>query len=194
MGPQRFQLFALIALAAFPLLPPRALSSIPQEDPQEATAKQKLEEALTIVRDTKLRESDPERVIRAIEQLGQLHDPDAIGDLVELLTFRNWAPWEKDPNKAVDFSMPRSRGMIYPAVNALKEIGTASMPAIVKVIATNDPNSLETQNAMEVIIYLSRGKREKYVEDFKREAARAASPQAAQRLLKAAEVLEQSKR
>ena len=194
MGYQRLPVFALIALAALLLLPSKSVRGIPQDEPQEASTKQKLQNALAIVRNVELRENDPERVIRAIHQLGQLHDPAAIDDLVDLLTFRNWAPWEKDPNKAVDISMPRSRGMIYPAVNALKEIGTSSVPAMIKVIAGHDPSSLETLNAMEVLISLSHGNRKKYAEDLKEQAAKATSAEASERLRVASEALEKSKR
>ncbi len=160
---------------------------------QQPTEKEKVEEALAILRDTNLLESEPVRVMKAISYLGQLRDPAAIEDLVKLLAFRIRAPWEKDPNKPVDFSMPRSRGMIYPAVNALKEIGPRSLPALIKVIEGHEPDSLETQNAMEVIIGLSRYERPTYVQKLKDAAAKASSVDIIQRLLKAAETLEQAK-
>jgi len=161
---------------------------------QQPTEKEKVEEALAILRDTNLLKSDPDPVMKAMSDLGQLRDPAAIEDLVKLLAFRIRAPWEKDPNRAVDFSMPRSRGMIYPAVNALVEIGPRSLPALMKVIETHEPDSLETRNAMEAIVVLSRYERPGYVQKLKDAAASASSVETVQRLLKAAETLEQTKR
>lgn len=191
---KKFHLSRAIALALlFPLVGTTVNSNLLmglQQPPEE----QKLAEALAILGNAELRENDPERVVRAIQELGELRNPAAIGALVKILTFRRWAAWEKDPNKPVDLSMPRSRGMIYPAVNALKEIGPPSLPALIKVIESHEPNTLETENAMEVIIDLSRYERSAYVQKLKDATESAATPEAAARLRKAAETLKNSKR
>ncbi len=74
------------------------------------------------------------------------------------------------------------------------EIGEPAFPALVKAIETHEAGSLETQKALESLTYSSRYKRAEYVARLNEEAAKASSPEAAQRLRKAAETLKESKR
>lgn len=166
-----------------------------RNDPQEASRNEEIKKLLATVRDTTLRETNPGRVFGAIERLGELGDPAAVDDLVELLTFRRVWPWEKDPTvaKTTEPVNPWTWNT-YPAVKALSLIGKPALPALIGAIQTHEPHSLETQKAVEVIIYLSVDKRPAYVEYLKQAAAKAPSPKAAERLLKAAESLKESKR
>ena len=148
-----------------------------------------------IVRDARLQETDPDRVVQAIQRLGEMKAVEAVDDLAGLLTFRKWFPWEKDPNqpKVVEGLGPTDRER-YPAALALLQIGPPALPALIKVIEAHEPGSLETRNTLEVIIPLTRYDRPAYVQKLKDAAAGAPSPEAAERLRKAAEKLNQSRR
>jgi len=152
-----------------------------------------IQELLATIRDQAVRNSQPERVAKAIQRLGKLRATEAIEDLCALLAFRVYWPWERDP------TVPISAGIItaaqtYPAVGALRDMGEDSVPALITVIGKHEPTSLETRNALEVIVFLSRYKRSEYVTLLKDAAAKATSPQAADRLGKAAEELQRTKR
>jgi len=156
---------------------------------------EELSRLTAIVRDGRLQASDPDRVVQAIERLGEMKAVEAVDDLVRLLSFRKWFPWENDPNqpKVVE-GLGITDRQRYPAILALIQIGPLSLPALIKVIETHEPGSLETRNAMEVIIQLSHYDRPPYVRKLKDAAAKASSPEAAERLRKAAEALKGSKR
>ena len=160
---------------------------------QTQSREEEIRNLLEIAKDSSLRETNPNRAAGAIKRLGQMKAVETIDDLIGLLTFRIYEPWEKDPHQPI-LEMLTS-GNRYPAVGALEEIGKAALPALLKAIETHESSSLETENAMEVLIYLSRGKqRSEYVDYLKEEAAKASSKEASERLLKAAEALTDSKR
>src|SRR5207245_1619567 len=100
----------------------------------------------------------------------------------------------KDPTQPVNPTHVDTSAWRSPAVGALMEIGELALPALVKVIEKHKTSPLETQNALEVLIYISRYKRTEYVDKLKQAAAEAHSPEAGQRLLRAAEILKESKR
>lgn len=153
-----------------------------------------LSKLTAIVRDARLQETDPDRLVQAIRRLGEMKAVEAVDDLARLLTFRNWYPWEKDPHEPKIEVRLLGTGDRYPAIRALQLIGPPALPTLVKVIEAHKPDSLETQNVMEVIILLSRYERSRYVRTLKDAAAMAPSREAAERLLKAAETLKESKR
>jgi hypothetical protein len=161
---------------------------------QPVSREEEVAELIDAIRDSSIQESNPNLVARAILRLGDLKATEAIDDLVALLRFRVWLPYEKDPNapKSEDHIVTPARR--YPAISALREIGPPALPALFKVIESHEPDSLETQNAMEVIIFLSRYERPAYVQKLKDAAADATSVETVQRLLKAAETLEHTKR
>ena len=163
-----------------------------QSDKQKASRREEVKELMSIIRDPELRKKDPDKVTDAIQRLGELRDPAAAEDLAGLLTFRHLFPWEKDPTKPIEGNAWYFEA--YPAINALLKIGRPCLPALIKVIESHAADSLETKNAMEVLIPLSRYEREKYIEEVEEAAAKASSPEAAQRLLKAAQTLKATKR
>jgi hypothetical protein len=165
----------------------------PPAVPHRLSNEEEVDKLRAIARDKKLRETDPERVIEALERLAVLGDDAATKDLVNFLTFKKAYPWETDPSRPIDAGLtgPASR---YPAVGALMNIGDSCVPTLLKVIETHDPSSLESRNSMDVITYLSRDKRQKYIQELRKEATEAPSPLAAERLLTAAETLEHTKR
>lgn len=179
-------LFMILAVAVGCNPPPPAAPHRPSQE----------EEILrlhAIASNAKVRKNDPDRVIGALERLADLGDSGAIDDLAQFLTYRKVYPWEKDPTVKPSGGLtgPSTR---YPAVGALMNIGKPSLPTLIKVIETHEPDSQETENAMEVVTYLSRDKRPEYVDCLNEAASKASSPQAAERLRKAAVALKESKR
>jgi len=136
---------------------------------------------LEVLHKTDLQQSDPVAVRTAIVELGRMRCADSIDDLIGLLTFR--FPY---PKKGEPLYRPNT-GTRYPATDALMEIGKAALPALVKVIETNDPGSLVSKNAR----YAARtifAYRDKEGDEFFRQAAeKADTPEAKERLLKALE-------
>ena len=159
---------------------------------QTQSREEEIRKLLEVARDANLRETNPDRVAGAIKRLGEMKAVETIDDLTELLTFRIYQPWEKDPHQPIaegTYSFRR-----YPSVGALMEIGKPALPALVKVIETHESNSLETENVMKVLIYISRYKQSEYVDYLQVEAAKALPKEASERLLKAAEALKETKR
>jgi len=75
----------------------------------------------------------------------------------------------------------------YPATAALTAIGKASLPALLKVIETREVDSLEAKNArhtVRMIFHMHGRDAEAFFREF---AAKAAAPEATQRLLHALE-------
>lgn len=108
----------------------------------------KKQQLLFIIRDKALRKSDPDRVASAIVQLGEMKSVESIGDLIELLSFRRTLKGENpDPNTVQEIH-PVAPSERYPATGALVSIGTPSLEALVRVIATQEAGSVESDNAI----------------------------------------------
>jgi hypothetical protein len=141
---------------------------------------------LAIIRDERLRESDPERITKAIEALGEMRAADASEDLARLLTFKGKFQWEKDQTSgALTHLAPP--GSLYPATTALFQIGKPALPALVRVIEEHESDSLESVNATDTIILIFRERPAGAADYLKKEAAKSATPDGAQRLNRAAE-------
>ncbi len=162
-----------------------------QKEP--ACRREEISKLVATLHDTSLQETDPERVVDAIQRLGDLRAVEAVDDLAAMLTFRRWFPWEKDPTLPKDVNFMRLTWARYPAISALALIGPPAVPALMRVIESHEPNSLETENAMELLKTLSRYDRPAYVRKVEEAAEKASSPEAADRLRKAAKVLRESK-
>src|SRR5262249_47460481 len=133
---------------------------------------------------------DPDRLVRAIERLGELQAVAVAHDLAQLLTFRQTFYWEKNPKISEgNYTSPLSR---YPAAGALFMIGKASLPALIKVIEMEKSGSFASENALYTIGQLFRDAPPEGVEYLTEAAAAASSPQAANRISKAAEKARQS--
>ena len=194
MNDKTFRLGPSVAVLALLFVCAPCPAGQAQADERTMSREEELSKLTAIVRDAPLQASDPDRVVQAIERLGEINAVEAVDDLAGLLTFRKWLPWEKDPNKLKDDIHPISDRDRFPAIRALIMIGPPSLPALIRVIEAHEPDSLETRHAMEAIISLSRYERPGYVKKLKDAAARVSTPEAAQRLLKAAEALKDSKR
>jgi hypothetical protein len=141
-----------------------------------------------VLRDAELCQRDPDRVMNSIRRLGSLRAVEAIPDLINLLGFRYTYPWERDggPHGVRPSSLSR-----YPARDALIEIGKPALPALLEVVETREFDSIESKNARYAIgVILRYDKPTKADEFFKEAAAKASSPEAKQRLLKALETAE----
>jgi hypothetical protein len=161
----------------------------------EGTSKLKLQsngenqeqaELLTILRDEHLREHQPERVAKAIERLGEMKSVGAVDQLVQLLTFRRTFPWENNNLDVIQEDHPVTPLGRYPAAGALFQIGKPALPALIKVIETEETGSLAGENAIYTVTQIFRDSPARWAEYLKDAATRASSPQAARRLSGAA--------
>ena len=75
----------------------------------------------------------------------------------------------------------------YPAVGSLFEIGKPSLPSLLRLIANNDPKSLESENALTAVMLIFRDEPQVGVQYLKDAAEKNSSRLKRQRLLTAAE-------
>jgi hypothetical protein len=144
---------------------------------------------LEVLHQKDLQQTDPVAVRTAIEKLGMMRCVDVIDDLVALLTFR--FPFPKEDEMVTNRRFTATR---YPATNALPLIGKPALPALVKVIETNDPAALLSKNARFTVRCIF-AYREKEGDEFFREAAdKATTPEAKERLLRALETAREDMR
>jgi hypothetical protein len=144
------------------------------------------QELISALRDVRLRETDPDRVIEAINQLGAMRAIKAVNDLTNLLTFKASFWWEHGDPTVINEIHLVSTAERYPAVGALVKIGEPALPALSRVIQTNDTNSLETSNASWCVVQLFRDNLPGAVAYLRSEEARARSSIARTRLRNAA--------
>lgn len=178
----RIPITAMIALALL-ISMGQTLAQYKQQSTGEGQESMQL---LTILRDEQIREREPERVIKAIEHLGQMKSIAAIDDLVQLLTFKQSFPWKNRNLDIVEEDHPITPLSRYPAAGALFQIGKPALPALIKVIETEETGSLAGENAIYTVTQIFRDSPTKGVEYLRDAAANASSPQAARRLSGAA--------
>jgi hypothetical protein len=156
---------------------------------------QDVTQLIAILRDERLRKSEPEHVVQVIQRLGQMRAVEAIDDLIVLLAFKQPLEWEKE--EPSDFYAEISAigpDRRYPAIGALFQIGKPALPALINVIATHENGSLESENALYTIFAILREEPPSaWVEYLRESAAHASSPEATQRLLHAAESAEETR-
>jgi hypothetical protein len=159
---------------------------------QEVTRDEQINRLLVIVRDADLQKKDPDGVTEAIQRLGQLRAARAVGDLIRVLTFRPETRWDTmayrtDKFQVVNGPMGHSGPGRYPAIYALVEIGRPTLPALVEVIETNGSQSVESTNARYAVREILRAAKQDPRQFLDEAARKAPSPEARQRLVKAAE-------
>lgn len=158
-----------------------AISMSVQND-KAAERAAKIARLRSVLRDEGLRSADPERVHKAIEELGREKAAEAIPELVQLLTFERQVD-----TSAGDFHII-TLSERYPAAGALYQIGEDALPALVQVIETEGEESVASQTALyDINAILIRKNPADAVSFLEGAAARAASPEAALRLSKAAD-------
>ena len=150
-----------------------------------------IEELLKTVRNKTLMQTDPERLVKAIERLGQLRVLTAIDDLTELLTFRRTFKGEEiavAPGRTIiNASHLYSPDERYPAIRAQRAIGEPALPALVRVIETNETGSRASENAAYTVGSIFRDEPAREVNYLSEAAATASTPEGKNRLLKAVE-------
>ena len=130
--------------------PAHAADTAQSETPNVTAEDQAHIEALiSVVSDDKLLATNPDRVIEAIRELGDLKALKAAPALAERLDLR-------------DNDLPRTYLptplQIFPAMGALAKIGEMAIPSIVDAVAQRDRSQLFVNNAIDTIWYIQ-GKR-----------------------------------
>lgn len=144
-------------------------------------------ELLKVLRNDQLRQREPDRVIKAVEQVGELKSIAAIHDLVKLLTFTRNIQEERAGDVIVGehFITTFAR---YPAARALFRIGKPALPALIEVIKTEETGSLESENATYTVTQIFRDVPSDGVEYLRHAAATASSAREVERLSVAADI------
>ncbi len=144
---------------------------------------------IVILRAPEHRKDHPEKVVSAIQRLGEMRAVEAVDDLVELLTFARRFPWERDD--AIIEIQPITEGNRYPATSALFQIGRPALPALVKVVESNSLDSVRGQNAVSAIRNIFRDDLSGGVKYLEHAAEESANVDSGQRLTQAATQLRQ---
>jgi len=156
-------------------------------DLEKQTQTKEISNLISIIRDKTLLRTDPEKVIKAIDRLGELKAVAAVDDLADLLTLSRGEKYfdvENQPSGGI--ITPYS---VYPAIKALAEIGEKSTKTLIKVIESNEASSLAAKNALDTLRAIYRDDLAK-ASDLLSEAARSSgNDEGTRRLLNAAEIL-----
>lgn len=145
---------------------------------------EEISKLLVVLRDPELRKTQPERVVAAIQRLGEMRATEAVNDLVELLTFARKFAWERDD--AIVEIQPITRGNRYPATSALFQIGRPALPALVKVIELNPTDSEWAQNSTFAVQNIFRDNLTEGAQYLERAAESSKNTESAQRLRQSA--------
>ena len=159
-------------------------SAVPQDN-HEA----EISTLISDLRDSRLRQDDPERVIKTIERLGDLKATAAVDDLIQLIGFKRTFKWERTDGFTHELQ-PITPGNRYPAVSALFQIGKPALPALVKVIEISESDSVEGQNATYAVESIFRDDLPGGVKYLKDAATQSYTTMMAQRLSTAARRLD----
>lgn len=133
----------------------------------DMSIKEKVQSLIQTLEDKNLRENSPEKVTKAIQQIGKLKRAevisasnatpasDATPALIDLLDFKKEI--ERSNNSDV-ISEPRliTPEESYPAIETLFIIGKPALPYLAKVVEENEPESIKSKNALIAITYIFR--------------------------------------
>lgn len=141
------------------------------------------ETLLLIIRDKINRQNDLEKLFETIDRIGERKIVEAIPDLIELITLRQKL-WREGTRTVL--ARPNTLRGNFPAMSALFSIRKPSLPALIKVIETNDAGSLASQNALETIwrIFANLKRTEDFLKD---KIAESQTPEGRKRILEAIE-------
>jgi len=146
---------------------------------------------IAVLRDADVRKDHPEKVVSAIQRLGEMRAVEAVDDLIELLTFARRFDWESKDDKIIIEIQPITEGNRYPATSALFQIGRPALPALVKVVESNSLDSVRGQNAVSAIRNIFRDDLSGGVKYLEHAAEESANVDSGQRLTQAATQLRQ---
>lgn len=173
-----------LSLLALLLLEGQVMANFNSQGEKRAAV---INQLLNTLHDEQIREQEPERLVHAIQRLGQMKAVEAVEDLAKLITFRRTFPWEDESLGAIqEFSVVTILSR-YPAAGALYEIGPASLPVLVKVIVDQEPSSLASENAIFTIWAIFKPDPASGVRFLRNRVEEAPTPEATERLLAAAE-------
>jgi hypothetical protein len=161
--------------------------------PTESARTMRIRERLEVLRDPKVRESDPKRLVESMQELGALKATEGINDIVSLIALRQTFEWEHLTHGGIAYKqVPRAVGVteFYPATGALVAIGGPAAPTLVNVIARRSADSLESVIAHNTIMLIFRDDTKQAIKTLKKAAARASSEEAATRLVRAVQKAE----
>jgi hypothetical protein len=164
-----------------------------QSNIQAFNKESRITELLSIIREPQIQDREPARLIKAIEELGDLKAIKAIDDLIQLLNLKREikpATVQLDGIEIVDLDHPIVDSDLYPAVIALYHIGKPALPALVNVIKNTENDSLNYSNALCALKYIFRDDTKQGATYLRNLALQASSEEAARRLINAAEQLE----
>jgi hypothetical protein len=137
---------------------------------------EEIAQLIALIRNSQLRIEDPNKVVEAINKLGEMKAASAVDDLAQLLTFRLVSLGERLTG------MRTEADARFPAVSALYLIGNPALPALVKVIENFNEQDLMSRNAREAIFSIFRGKLSEGVKYINEAASRSSSALGSQRL------------
>ena len=113
---------------------------------------EEIAQLIAIIRNSQLRIEDPEKVVEAINKLGEMKAVSAVDDLAQILSFRLVSQGERLTGITTEADQR------FPAVSALYLIGKPALPALVKVIENFDEQDLMSRNARHTMVSIFREK------------------------------------
>jgi hypothetical protein len=149
---------------------------------------------LTIIRDEQLQQRDPDLVLKIILQLEAMKAVQAVDDLVRLLTFKHSYYCDYCKGESTDTFNEEEHSIWlpqhYPAIGALFKIGKPALPALIKVIESNEVDSLPSKNAVYTVESIFSQNYLEGAEYLREMATKASFTYEAHRLLEAAQQLQ----
>ncbi len=172
---------ARISLQAISLLTLAALVAASQiegnwQTTQSESRDKEIAQFIAIIRDSQLRIEDPNKVVEAINKLGEMKAVSAVDDLVQLLSFR--------PISEGEFltGIRTEAEKRFPAMGALFSIGKPALPSLIKIVENFDEQDLMSKNAAFTIVAIFREKPSDGV-DYLHQSASQSSALGKQRIL-----------
>lgn len=151
--------------------------------PKSSQSSKEVKQLIDILRNQRLQQVSPDKVVDAIKKVGRLKAVEAIDDLVKLITFNPVAEEEKV------IGIVTERSARYPAIDALFLIGKPSLPALIKVLEVRNREERTSINAVRTIASIFRGELPLAVKYLRNAASKSQSAQASKRLMSASEEL-----
>lgn len=160
-------MLAIVGFVGFGLcLPSRSLASLgassvripghsARHQGKEVPATDELKALLATLRDSEVREREPERLAAAIDRVRQLRYKEAVPELVALISFRRPEPKTAD-DAARDDLRVMTDFLWYPAMGALAEIGVPAAEALSLAILEDEGRTMATSRALSVLFQIFR--------------------------------------
>lgn len=154
---------------------------VKEESEREKQQREEKQELMGALVNEKLRTDDPDKLKEVIKKVGQKKIVDAIPYLIDLLDFRYISFHERTQSHYRSLSEYEN----YPATEALYYIKKPALPALIKVIETEEEDSLKSKNALTVIQTIFSDEVPKGIEFLEKSTLESATTTGHLRLLKA---------